>query len=113
MPLPVLAGPFPLTPAGISINQLPRMSGAYCLGSIGIDGKFNAAYVGRADGDLAAHLRQYIGSANYDVFLYALAQSPQHAFLIECHLYHGFAPRDNTAHPLRPSGTDWICPHCG
>jgi len=113
MALPALAGPFPLTPAGINLHQMPRMSGAYCLGSIGSDGKFKAAYVGRADDDLSRHLGQYVGSPNYDVFLYALAQSPHQAFLIECQLYHGFAPRDNTTHPVRPLNTNWICPDCG
>lgn len=113
MPLPVLVGPFPLTPAGININQLPRMSGAYCLGSIGSDGKFNAVYVGHADEDLAARLRQHIGSPNYDVFLYALTSSPHDAFLMECQLYHRFAPRDNTIHPTRPPNESWTCPTCG
>ncbi len=113
MPRLVLAGPFPLTPAGIGINQMPRMCAAYCLGSMSIDGKFITGHVGRAENDLAAQLRQHVGSSNYDAFLYALAPSLNEAFAIECQLYHDFAPRDNTTHPLRPPNTTWKCPVCG
>lgn len=113
MATPILAGPFPLTPAGININQMPRTPGTYCLGTIGLDGKFSAAYVGRADTDLAAQLREYIGSAQYSVFFYALATSPQNAFAMECQLYHRFKPLNNNAHPARLPDMSWTCPDCG
>lgn len=106
-------GPFPLTPAGININQVPHSPAAYCLGTIGIDGRFAAGYVGRVDGELAARLQAHSGAARYDVFMYALAPSPQQAFMIECEIYHSFKPRDNSTHPLRPASTEWTCPACG
>lgn len=113
MAVPALMGPFPLTPAGININQMPRSPAAFCLGTIGPDGRFAAGYVGRLDGALAARLQEYIGSPHYDVFMYALAASPERAFAIECEIYHGFKPRDNGAHPARPPDADWTCPVCG
>ena len=113
MAMPSLVGPFPLTPTGINLNQAPRSAAAFCLGTIGVDGRFVAGYVGRVDDGLATHLRSYIGSKQYDVFMYALASSPQLAFAMECQIYHGFTPRDNTMHPGRPADTDWRCPACG
>lgn len=35
------------------------------------------------------------------------------AFEKECHLYHDFNPPDNTVHPARPAGTQYLCPRCG
>jgi len=113
MATPSLVGPFPLTPTGINLNQAPGSPAAYCLGTIGGDGRFVAGYVGRVDDGLAAHLRSYIGSKQYDVFMYALAVSPQRAFAMECHIYHSFTPRDNTTHPARPATAGWVCPACG
>jgi len=113
MAMPSLVGPFPLTPTGINLNQAPGTPAAYCLGTIGADGRFMAGYVGRVDDGLAAHLRSYVGSKQYDVFMYALAPSPQRAFVMECQIHHGFAPRDSTTHPVRPPDTDWACPACG
>ena len=110
---PSLVGPFPLTPTGINLNQAPGSPAAYCLGTIGGDGRFVAGYVGRVDDGLAARLQTYIGSKQYDVFMYALAASPQRAFAMECQIYHGFTPRDNTLHPARPAKTEWTCPTCG
>lgn len=113
MAVPALMGPFPLTPAAININQMPRSPAAYCLGTIGHDGRFAAGYVGRVDDGLAARLQAHIGSAQYDVFMYALALSPQQAFIIECEIYHSFRPRDNSTHPTRLAATEWFCPACG
>ena len=113
MTVPALMGPFPLTPAGININQMPRSPAAYCLGTIGLDGRFAAGYVGRVDDGLAARLQTHIGSSRYDVFMYALAPSPERAFAIECEIYHAFRPRDNGTHPTRAGETIWTCPACG
>lgn len=113
MAMPSLVGPFPLTPTGINLNPAPGSAAAYCLGTIGSDGRFVAGYVGRVDDGLAAHLRTYLGSRRYDVFMYALAGSPQRAFAMECQIYHGFSPRDNAMHPTRPANADWVCPSCG
>jgi hypothetical protein len=112
--MPALVGPFPLTPAGINLDLKPPTPAAFCLGTLGADGQFMPGYVGRVDDGLAAHLQNYIGSKQYDVFMYALAPSPHEAFVLECQIYHGFKPRDNTMHPTRPHGsTGWACPTCG
>jgi hypothetical protein len=112
MPVPPLAGPFPLTQAAIGIHHMPGAPGTYCLGSIDLDGTFTAAYVGRADDDLAACLRHHIGSDRYNAFVYVLATSPRNAFAMQCELYHALRPRDNHAHPARADDATWTCPGC-
>lgn len=113
MPVPALMGPFALTPAGINLKQMPPSPVAYCLGTIGADGRFAPGYVGRVENGLAARLQSHVGAKRYDVFMYALAASPRQAFVMECEIYHGFKPRDNDVHPAGPPGSDWTCPACG
>jgi hypothetical protein len=105
-----LLGPFSLTTAGIEIAVRKVSAGAYALGSTEAD-TFTIAYVGRADTDLRAMLKQWIGE--YEQFKFRYFGSAEAAFEKECSLFHEFGgpTLDNKVHPAR-AGARWKCPRC-
>jgi hypothetical protein len=114
-----LLGPFALTADSIAQHIEPLSIGAYAVGRLrpGKKGaKFIVRKVGRDDRDLAAALTALIGQGNgqgtvaYDAFKFRTYVSTRRAFEKECQLFHIFAPPDTPGHPVRPTGTRFVCP---
>jgi len=99
-------GPYELTNEKIDLVVTRKSPGKYALGR----SPFSVLYVGRADDDLNARLKQWVNK--YTHFKFTYATSPKDAFEKECKNYHNFKPTDNKVHPDRPDGTDWKCPVC-
>ena len=99
--------------ASIDVNVAHTSPGAYALGRASND-TFYVDYVGRADVDVAARLKQWLATKKYTHFKFEYYSSPKAAFEKECRLYHDWKPQglDNEIHPDRPNGTDWKCPIC-
>lgn len=107
-----MMGPFAMTPQVVEL--VPRSPGAYALSN---DGN-GALFVGRSDADLRARLQEHFAHPGADSvvvtrFWYELAPSAWHAYLLECHWYHTYAPTHNAGHPARPFGALLRCPICG
>jgi hypothetical protein len=105
-----LQGPYRLTYEGIEKAVRCRSAGAYALGHITPNGSFCVNHVGRSDTDIAAKLREFIGSDAY--FKFGYFPSSRAAFEKECELFHDFNPPGNRVHPGRPAGSRWACPRC-
>lgn len=106
-----LHGPYRLD-VGTIDQMVPRAApGAYALGTER-GATFYVACVGRSDEDVAAKLKQHVGS--YVHFKYRFMDSAHEAFVKECQLYHDFGPDGlhNAGHPERAAGSQWACPHC-
>ena len=84
--------------------------GVYVLDST-TTSPFKYEYVGRSDSSLNSRLHSWVGTG-YRYFKAAYSTSPKDAFESECHLYHDFNPPDNSVHPARPKGSNWVCPRC-
>jgi hypothetical protein len=111
VPIPALLDPQKLTQANIDAAIKRKTPGVYVLGTLDADHVMTVSYVGRSDDDLAAKLRRHVG--NYPAFAYALADTPLHAYQAECKLYHDLRPSKNVIHPVRQSGSEWVCLKCG
>jgi hypothetical protein len=109
MPTSGLNGPYPLTDDDINKNVTRTSPGAYALG-YSANGSFYIDYVGRSDGDVNKRLHDHVGK--YRQFKFDYFGSAKAAFQKECHLYHDFTPKDNKAHPARPTNSGWSCPVC-
>ncbi len=105
-----LLGPFPLSFDGITEAVKHHSAGVFTLGHIDRDGRFCVKYAGRSDTDVAAQLKNFIGSNQ--LFKFGYAASSKAAFVKECDLFHDFSPPGNALHPGRPQGTNWECPRC-
>lgn len=110
MPATNLTGPFALTDAEINQNVTRVSAGAYALGPIDNAGTFYVHRIGRSDTDLNKRLHDYVGQ--YACFKADYFPSAKAAFEKECHLFHDFKPVNNTLHPDRPKGSNWMCPCC-
>jgi len=84
--------------------------GAYALGTALNQSILQISYVGRADSDLNARLKQHVG--RYRDFQFVYTDSAYAAFAKECWLYHTFNPGGNQIHPARPLGA-LTCPTPG
>ena len=108
-----MQGSYPLTLVKINEVVTRTSPGNYALGySYGTT--FYVQYVGRADSDVNARLKQHL-SESYKSFMFSYATSPKAAFEKECHNYHDFGGSQslhNKIHPDRPAGTGWKCPCC-
>ena len=107
-----LFGPFSLDHASIDL-YVGNNIGAFALGHCNERGEFVVRYIGRSDTDVNQRLKTWIG--RYDQFEYRHFLSARAAFEKECRLFHGMGGvkrLDNEAHPSRPAGNDWSCPHC-
>ncbi len=105
-----LRGPFSLTDQVIDQEVDERQPGAYLLEDSTDLVNFRVVYVGRSDSDVNNQLHVHVGS--YKRFRYTYCSSAQAAFEKECGFFHDFEPQNSPAHPQRPAGTDWKCPHC-
>jgi len=110
MSLPALDGPHALSASLVERTIRGRLAGVYSL-SAKEGGVINLRRIGRADADIAAALREFIGL--YSHFSCAAAASPEQAYEMECRLYHAWTPPENTTHPARPPSYDGACPVCG
>ena len=108
-----MAGPYRLDDETIEREVRETSAGNYALGNRDPEGQFVVGYVGRADADLRARLKAWVGRTERPVFKYRYARSAEEAFRTECEEYHEFHPPENERHPARPDGTDWRCPRCG
>jgi len=108
-----LRGSFPLDERTINKEVSGVSPGVYVLGPKKGE-TFYVHFVGRADTDVNAQLKEYIGK--YDRFKFDTSDTLETAFIKECQLYHDFqGPEgrlDNKNHPERPQGTTWQCPKC-
>lgn len=104
-----LHGPFELSVETIDAVLNNISPGAYALGPKR-DGKFYVHRVGRADRDVRARLKDYVG--HYAAFKVDYFPDARSAFEKECELFHDFNPRDNTYHPDSPDGLNLTCPRC-
>lgn len=88
--------------------------GNYALGYTR-DNTFYVQYVGRADINVNARLKQHVNEG-YAKFMFSYATSPKAAFEKECHNYHDFGGPEgklnNKYHPDRPANSGWKCPCC-
>lgn len=96
--------PYPLSNDVIEDVVEPGCPGVYVLYGFDNSGRSAPRYVGRADRDLRARLRDWLGDSRYMWFVFAYASSPKKAYEEECHLYHQLQPLDNRIHPDRPNG---------
>lgn len=109
-----MKGSYPLNKNKIDEEVAQTSAGNYALGYVNDEGTFIVQYVGRADSDINARLKQHIGE-KYKRFKFSYATSPKAAFEKECHNYHDFGGReklDNEIHPDRPKNSSWKCPCC-
>ncbi len=107
-------GPYLLTKSNIDDEVTRTSAGNYALGYVNEEKTFIVQYVGRADSDVNARLKQHIGE-KYKQFKYSYATSPKAAFEKECQNYHDFSDSkrlDNKIHPDRPQNSSWKCPCC-
>lgn len=89
-------------------------AGNYALGYVNDENTFIVQYVGRADIDVNARLKQHAGEP-YKRFKFSYASSPKVAFEKECRNYHDFGESKklrNKIHPDRPKNSSWKCPCC-
>ena len=107
---PSLNGPHLLNAQVIGRTVTRRSAGAYVVNSV-VGGAASVRLVGRADADLAARLREYVGL--YASFAFVYAASPATAYEVECRIYHALRPPENAGHPLRPADAEGPCPVCG
>jgi hypothetical protein len=110
-----IEGPYSLNAQKIAEVVARTSAGNYALGCVRENG-FCVQYVGRADDDLAKRLRSWVREyTRYKSFVFSYAPDPREAFDRECEDFHDFGGTerlDNTAHPKRPSKTEWLCPRC-
>jgi len=109
MAVPELSGLFALTDEMIDAQVTKESPGVYVLDATS-SGPFTVSYVGRSDTNLNGRLHDWVGTYRY--FKARYCGSPKEAFEAECELYHALSPKDNTNHPARPSGSNWVCPRC-
>jgi hypothetical protein len=87
--------------------------GVYALGS-STPAAFYVDYIGRSDDDLNGQLKRWVGG-KYTHFKFGFFSSAEQAFMKECKLFHDFGETalDNSVHPARLNGSNWMCPRCG
>ncbi len=110
MTSPKLYGPFKLTEQAIDAHLQADSPGVYALGYTR-NNLFIVNYIGRADADLKADLRNHLPGP-YEHFKFTYALSARDAFEKQCELYHEYAGLDNKYHPCPPHALDLRCPRC-
>jgi len=109
-----MQGSYALDLSTIDQQVTKKSPGNYALGYLK-DSTFYVQYVGRADIDINARLKQHVGEG-YQRFKFSYATSPKAAFEKECRNYHDFGGPDgklkNKYHPDRPANSGWKCPVC-
>ena len=108
--LPTLVGPYALSQHLVDDTVRGKVAGVFAL-SAKEGGAVNLRRIGRADDDLAAALREFIGL--YSHFSCAAADSAESAYAMECRLHHAWTLPENPSHPTRPSESAEGCPVCG
>ncbi len=105
-----MSGPYTLDNDTIDATVTKTSPGNYALGHTD-NGTFMVYYVGRADKDVRARLKRWVGGKT-PLFMAPYAPTPKAALDKECHNLHDFDPPDNKIHPDRPNGTSWKGPRC-
>ncbi len=105
-----LLGPYRLSVDIIDATIVGNSPAGFALGHLDRSGRFCLSRVGRADSNLAASLRAFIGTEL--MFKFKYFHTSEEAFLKECELFHAFNPPGNRTHPARSAGTRWTCPQC-
>ena len=112
MPNLNMNGPFDLDEPTIARMVTLKSPGNFALGYTR-EKQFVVRYIGRADADLPAELKQRIGE--YTSFKFSYLAEAKAAFDKQCRNFHDFGGTerlDNPGHPERPAGSNWVCPHC-
>lgn len=102
-----MKGPYVFNEQSIDNVITQTSPGNYALGYTNDENTFIVQYVGRADSNVNARLKQHIGE-KYASFKFSYATSPKAAYEKECQNYHDFGgPKGklkNKIHPGDPKG---------
>lgn len=110
-----MKGAYSLVEAQINANVLSQ-AGTYVL----VNNSNSAVYIGRADSDLNARLKDHLlwnetnpclkrsGVVN---FYFENTASSKDAYILECDWYHRYRPTCNIAHPAKIT-LNLTCPVC-
>lgn len=112
---PSLIGPLRFNTEAVDFVVKGALPGVFALGALRWGGKFEPAFVGRADDDLRAELLTHAAEGRYQAFAFHYDAFAQRAFEHQCQAYHKFrAARrlDNKGHPEPAPGETWICAIC-
>lgn len=100
---------FALTAERIDQLVTKTSAGVYALDRTTTPG-FTVNYVGRADENLAARLKQHAAEGYYKYFQFEYHPNAKAAFERECELYHSYSNLDNIIHPATPKNMHYSCP---
>ena len=118
MPSLKMSGSFDFSTEEIDKKVTEISPGNYALGKINSNKTFIVQYVGRSDSDVNKELKSCLsrfGISKYKVFKFSFASNAKEAFEKECKNYHDFGCSDklqNSIHPARPEGKNYVCPEC-
>jgi len=111
-----MRGAYNLTDFQIDANVLSQ-PGAYIL----VNSSNISVYVGRADSDLNARLKDHLPRNENNIcikrsgavnFYFENTSSTKDAYALECDWYHRYRHTCNIPHPGK-SSINWFCPICG
>ena len=111
-----MQGPFSFTRENIDVLITLTKPGNYALGYVDEDKIFRVQYVGRADTDVKARLKNHLGE-KYSAFKFSYATSSKAAYEKECQNFHDFGGPEgklvNKIHQDLPDNSkNWKCPVC-
>jgi len=109
-------GPYLLMPDKIDETITPKIPGNFALGYIS-ETDFIVRYVGRAEEDLNALLKDWVfRKADCLFFKFSYSKTAQESFEKECVNWHDFEGSENLKnekHPEPQPDKGWKCPRCG
>lgn len=90
--------------------------GVYLLGDVRPAGMpLDITYVGRSDKNLRRRLLHHCSAGRADMFKFAVCSDSDHAFRVECFLWHATKGKGlitNINHPAAPAAARTRCPFC-
>jgi hypothetical protein len=111
-----MKGPFEFTREKID-TLVEKKPGNFALGKLDpATKKMVVNFVGRADEDLNAKLKELLARPMYKAFKFSEAADSKSAWEKECNNWHDFGGKtrlDCKFHPKPPKDSDWKCPKCG
>ena len=110
-----MKGPFDFTREKIDL-LVEKVPGNFALGKYDpATKKMVVHWVGRADEDLNATLKEFLKKPQNHAFKFSEATDAKAAYEKECRNWHDFGGKvklDSKQHPAKPEGVDWKCPKC-